>query len=132
MTEDKAENMQMLAESINPKPARALYLWLAVICIVLAMLWFETRHKPSNINNLLLNGEAEAVGATVSIDGKNVGVMEPTNSTGVDGSAFWWHLRDGKHAIEVKKPGFDPFSKDINLKHQGYVGVVLKASQTGK
>lgn len=132
MTEDKADSMEKLAQSIKVKSSRAVYLWAALICAVLILLWFETGHKPANNNNLLLSGEAQTVGATVFIDGENVGAMVDSNQSGVDGSAFYWHVNDGKHVIEVKKDGYDSFHKDIDLRSQGYVGVELKKSQIQK
>jgi hypothetical protein len=136
MTADKTENLEAQAQSIPVKTSRAWFVFLAITVAVLFMLWFESNSK-SSVNglvendNLLLNGDANTIGAYVVIDGKNVGVMTKSNEAGVDGCALRTHLADGKHVIEVAKQGFDSFRKEIDLQRQAYVGIELKNNPGG-
>lgn len=112
--------------TITPKSSRAMIIWLAVVITVLAVLWFETRDHSARNFNLFLSGEADTVGSEVFIDGKKLGQMVESGNSGLGGGAFWTHLNDGPHVIEVRKPEFATFSKQINMKREDYIAVSLK------
>ncbi|MBX9878867.1 MAG: hypothetical protein K2Y22_10460 [Candidatus Obscuribacterales bacterium] len=112
--------------AITPKSSRALKIWIALVVVVLAVLWLETRHNVGQNFNLFLSGEADTVGSEVFVDGKKVGAMVASEDSGLGGGAFWTHINDGPHLIEVRKAEFTTFSKQINMRREDYIGVNLK------
>ncbi len=128
MTTEKpsTESFEAEATTITPKSSRAMVIWMGIVIAVLAVLWFETRHNVGHNFNLFLSGEADTVGSDVFVDGKKLGAMQASGNSGLGGGAFWTHVNDGPHLIEVRKPEFAPFSKEINMKREDYIGVSLK------
>jgi len=113
------------AGKVVVKPAGATKLWLAVIVSVLVVLWWQTRSQTSASYNLFLNGDSSAIGADVSIDGTAAGKMSQSLSSGLGGAIFYAHLHDGHHVLEVKKPGYQTFRKEIDMQTKDYVGLEL-------
>lgn len=112
--------------AITPKSSRAVKIWIALVVVVLAVLWFETRQNVGQSFNLFLSGEADTVGSEVFVDGKKVGAMVASGDSGLGGGAFWTRINDGPHLIEVRKAEFITFSKQINMRREDYIGVNLK------
>lgn len=110
----------------QPRPARASQLWLLVILAVLAVLFIETRSTSRHNSNLFLNGDSDSVGATVLIDGMSLGKIKSANNSGLSGGAFWCHLHNGPHLLEVRKNGFKSYSTLIDFKGQEYIGINLE------
>lgn len=128
MTKTSIESLDQEANAIaiTPKSSRAVKIWIALVIVVLTVLWFETRHNVGHNFNLFLSGEADTVGSEVFVDGKRLGVMAASGNSGLGGGSFWAHVNDGPHLIEVRKPEFATFSKQINMKREDYIGVSLK------
>jgi len=135
MTTEKSPTESIVAQAnkieITPKSSRAIVIWLGVVIVVLSVLWFETRHNVGHSFNLFLSGEADTVGSEVFVDGKKFGVMVASGNSGLGGGAFWTHVNDGPHVIEVRKQDFGTFSKQINMKREDYIGVSLKPAKHG-
>lgn len=108
------------------KTSRATQLWLGVLGAVLAVLYLETNGPSHRGFNLFISTDSTSRGAQVVVDGQQVGTIDQPHSSGIGGGAFWGHLTRGKHTIELKKPGFTPFSKDIDMHGEEYLGVDLK------
>lgn len=115
-----------MSKSYAPRPARASQLWLTVALAVLGVLFAETRTSSRHNSNLFLNGDSESVGATVYIDGSNLGIIRSANNSGLSGGAFWCHLHNGPHFLEVRKDGFKTYSTMLDFKGQEYLGVNLE------
>lgn len=134
MTTEKTSTEAFESEAskiaVTPKSSRAMIIWMALVAVVLAVLWFETRHNVGHNFNLFLSGEADVVGSEVFVDGKKLGVMVASGNSGLGGGAFWTRIDDGPHVIEVRKPEFATFSKSINMKREDYIGVSLKPKKT--
>jgi hypothetical protein len=113
--------------SFVPKPSKATHLWLGILAAVLVVLFVETKGPESpNGSNLFISTAAAVKGATVLIDGAKLGVVGGPGDKGVGGGAFWGHLTRGKHTVELRKPGFQVFSKEIDMHGEEYLGVDLK------
>ncbi len=113
------------AGQLLPKRSGATKLWLTVVVSVLVVLWWQTRSQLSAAYNLFLNGDSSAVGAEVSIDGMAKGKMSQPLNSGLGGAVFYAQLKNGHHVLEVKKPGYKTFRKEIDMKTKDYVGVDL-------
>ena len=107
------------------EPTRARLLWISIVVVVLGLLWLETRHEGTGSHNLFLNADSNAVGAEVLIDGGSRGLMTSSGSGGLGGAVFYGHIGDGRHAIEVRKQGYRPFLKEIEMRREDYVKVEL-------
>src|SRR4029453_12918417 len=113
------------AGKLEIKRPGATRLWLAVIVSVLLVLGWETHSQTSASYNLFLNGDSSAVGADVSIDGTSAGKMSQSESSGLGGAIFYAQLNNGHHVLEVKKPGYRTFRKEIDMTTKDYVSVEL-------
>ena len=109
-----------------PKRSQAPKLWLIVAALVLAVIFAETRTSGQCNSNLFLNGDSESVGGIVYVDGTSLGKITSANNSGLSGGAFWCHLSNGYHLLEIKKPGYKTFSKSLDFKRQDYLGVSLE------
>lgn len=121
-----AEPASQQSGRIVVKQSNASRVWLAVVTSVLLLLWWQTRNPTSSRFNFFLNGDSVAVGAAVLIDGKVVGRMTAPATSGLGGAAFYTDLTDGRHVVEVRKPGYKPFKKEIDMATKGYVSVELQ------
>jgi hypothetical protein len=115
--------------SFTAKPSKAVHLWLGILGAVLVVLFFETRASHSGGNNFFINTDLSAVGASVIVDGKQAGTIGSANGSGIGGGAFWMHLSRGQHKIEVIKPGYKPYSTEIDMHGEEYLGVDLKSAR---
>ncbi len=109
-----------------PKRSQAPRVWLFIAAAVLALLFAETRSTGQRNSNLFLNGDSESVGGVVFVDGAYLGMIKTANNSGLSGGAFWCHLNNGPHLLEVRKPGYKTFFKQLDFKRQDYVGVTLE------
>jgi hypothetical protein len=121
-----AEPAAQQTGKIVVKQSNATKLWLAVVTSVLLLLWWQTRNPTSSRFNFFLNGDSVAVGAAVLIDGKMAGRMTAPANSGLGGAAFYTDLTDGRHVVEVRKPGYKSFRKEIDMQTKGYVSVELQ------
>jgi len=109
-----------------PKRSQAPRVWLLISVAVLALLFCQTRSSGQRNSNLFLSGDSDSVGALVFIDGSQLGKIKTANNSGLSGGAFWCHLDNGYHLLEIKKPGYKTFAKQLDFKRQDYVGVILE------
>lgn len=113
------------------KRSNATKLWLGIVMSVLVVLWWQTHNQPSTGYNVFLNGDSQAVGAEVAIDGTTSGTMSRSQNSGLGGAIFYARLPNGHHLVEVKKPGYKTFRKEIDLRTKDYVSVEL-VSENGR
>ncbi|HEY9869334.1 MAG TPA: PEGA domain-containing protein [Candidatus Obscuribacterales bacterium] len=113
------------------KQSNATRVWLAVVMSVLLLIWWQTRNPTSSRFNFFLNGDSVAVGAAVLIDGTVAGRMTAPPNSGLGGAAFYTDLADGRHVVEVRKPGYKSFRKEIDMQTKGYVSVELQPEGKG-
>lgn len=116
------EDGQILAH----RRSNAVIGWLAIVLFVLLLLWVETRNTPYSNYNLFLNGDSIVSGAKVLLDGKMVGEMNASGGEGFGGSIFYGYIENGRHKVEVKKDGFEPFVADLDMSGEAYLGIKLK------
>lgn len=107
------------------RTSRAHIIWLGVVFLVLSMLWLETRNVSVTHHNFMLGGNSEAVGAEVWIDGQKVGLMTGATQQQLAGALFYTYLGNGRHEIELRKPGFKTFLSKIDMQTEGYLNVDL-------
>ncbi len=117
-----------LQAPVNHRRSRALRVWLAVVVSVLFLLWLETDKGPHRTYNLYLSGDSGLVGSRVVIDGQPAGVMSHAGGTGLGGALFYGKLKNGPHEIEVRRPGFQPFVRKIDMHGEYYTSVDLRPS----
>ncbi len=115
--------------SVQPKQSKAAQLWIAVLFGVLLVLFLETQGKHSKTLNFVVNTDADDVGAQVVVDNHPLGVVEASSADGPGGGVFLGYLTQGKHRVEVRKDGFEPYSKDIEMHQEQYLGVDLKGAK---
>lgn len=111
---------------LTPKSSPAARWWLGILAVVLILLFLETKGTRDAGSNFLITTNQEAQGAEVIVDGQKLGVVGTSKSSGLGGGAFWAHLTRGKHTVELRKPEFEPFSKELEMHGEAYMGVDLK------
>lgn len=114
------------------KTSRARQLWLAVLLFVLALMYLETRNPTLPEYNFLLQGNAEAEGAKVLIDGEPRGVLTASDNNDIAGTHFRGKLRAGTHVIDVQKEGFKPVRQTIAMHLEAFMGVELQPEEAKK
>lgn len=112
--------------SFQPKVSRAAQIWIAVIVGVLIVLFLEMQGNQTRTLNFVVNTDADDVGAEVLIDNQKVGTISSSSVDGPGGGVFLGYLQQGKHQVEVRKEGFKPFSKEIDMHQEQYLGVDLE------
>ncbi|MBS1952878.1 MAG: PEGA domain-containing protein [Cyanobacteria bacterium SZAS-4] len=112
--------------SFQPKASRAAQIWIAVIVGVLIVLFLEMQGNQTKTLNFVVNTDADDVGAEVLVDNQKVGIISSSTVDGPGGGVFLGYLRQGKHQVEVRKEGFKPFSKEIDMHQEQYLGVDLE------
>ncbi len=110
----------------TPKSSSATKWWLGILLLVLVALFLETRTRHNAGSNFLVNTNNEAMGAEVIVDGQRLGTVGTAQNSGIGGGAFWGHLTRGRHVVELRKPGYLPFSKDVDMRGEAFLGVDLK------
>jgi hypothetical protein len=108
--------------------------WLGLFFFVLSVLLFETSGPQKSVDNIVVNGDDEAVGAEVFVDNKLIGTLvgadDQKNKTGLNGSVLLARLKPGSHLLEVKKDNYKTFSRDIDVQPEVYIGVdLVKANE---
>lgn len=111
--------------SFTPKPSYAVQMWFGILVVVLTALFLETRHPSDSGSNFLINSNPDGVGAEVIVDGQKLGTVGDAKKSGLGGGAFWAHLTRGKHIVELRKPGYVPYSKELEMHGEAYLGVDL-------
>lgn len=111
---------------IRPKPSAAIRVWLAVVAMVLGTLWWQTQTPTASLN-FLIEGNNDSEGAEVRLDGSSAGTLARADQSSVKMVALRCNVSDGKHTIEVLKPGFSPFKETVNVHGAEYVNVRLTA-----
>jgi hypothetical protein len=108
--------------------------WLGILFFVLAVLFFETSGFEKPVDNVIVNGDDETLGAQVFVDKKLIGILggadDQKNKTGLNGSVLLARLKPGSHLLEVKKEYYKTFSKPIDVRLEEYIGVdLVKANE---
>jgi hypothetical protein len=124
MTESDSEQPAPVARIIEPKPSRAIPIWCAVIMAVLLSLMFQMRPGERSYN-FFIEGNADADGASVLIDGQPVGTMSASEDGGVRLIGLRCSVADGNHTVEVIKPGYAPVKTQVEMRGEDYIGVQL-------
>lgn len=111
------------------KASRAFRIWIAIVICVLVALWIETSATTHQTYNLFLSGDSQLLGASVIVDGKPSGAMSGSGSSGLGGSIYYGRVSNGRHKIEIRKQGFDPFVKEIDMRGEDYINVDLNPTK---
>ncbi len=101
-------------------------MWITVVCVVLAVLFVETQGNRTQLLNFMINTGDDDIDAEVVIDNQKVGTISSSSSQGPGGGVFIGYLQPGKHLVQIRKQGFKPFSKQIDMHHELYLGVDLE------
>ncbi len=117
------------AAPMTRKASRAFRIWIAVVICVLAALWVETSKTTHQTYNLFLSGDSQVLGAAVIVDGKLCGAMSGSGSSGLGGSIYYGRVSNGRHKIEVRKQGFTPLVKEIDMHGEDYISVDLNPTK---
>ena len=133
MNEDPKEVSQT-ADGNTFRQSAAYRSWLGILFFVLAVLFFETRGSQKPVDNVIVNGDDETLGAQVFVDKKLIGTLQGAddqkNKTGLHGSVLLARLKPGSHLLEVKKDNYKTFSKPIDVQLEEYIGVdLVKANE---
>jgi hypothetical protein len=112
--------------SVEPKESKAALLWIAVLVGVLFVLFLETQGKHTQTLNFVVNTDPDDVGAEVLVDNQRLGAVENSTVDGPGGGVFIGYLPRGKHRVEVRKDGFKPYGRDIDMQQEQYLGVDLQ------
>ena len=117
MESDTASNQALF----QPRPSRANSLWVIVLLVVLGVLFCEMSGSVRHNFNCCVSASADLIGADVLIDHEKVGTIKKEESGGLGGGAFRILLSPGHHLIEVKKPDYKDFSRDVEMKKELYL-----------
>lgn len=109
---------------LGPKKSWAIPLWFGITTAVLATLWFQMQ-VVSPSYNFLIEGNRNADGATVLLDGRSIGSMHETSETGVSMIVLRAQIAGGEHLVEVQKPGFTPSKMNFKMTREEYLDVRL-------
>jgi hypothetical protein len=112
---------------INQSPANRV--WLGVFVIVTIVLFAQTRGPKEASYNLILEGNPESIGASVYLDGQNVGSLKNSTASGLEGAIYWGKAANGEHLLEVKKPNYKTFSKQFDMHCEEYLSVDLERTK---
>jgi hypothetical protein len=112
--------------SFQPKPSRAIQIWISIVAVVLTALFLETRGNQTRAINFIVNTDIDDVGADVLIDNRKVGIVSSSGVDGPGGGVYLGYVQPGQHSIEVRKEGFKPYSKQIDMRQEQYLGVDLE------
>ncbi|HEY9680997.1 MAG TPA: carboxypeptidase-like regulatory domain-containing protein [Drouetiella sp.] len=121
-----SESSSAEPKRVEPKVSKAAQLWVAVLLGVLFVLFLETRGNHTQTMNFVVNTDADDVGAEVLVDNKRLGAVENSTADGPGGGVFLGYLPRGNHHVEVRKSGFKPYGKDIDMQQEQYLGVDLE------
>ena len=116
--ESESASKQVL---FQPRPSRANSLWVIVLLVVLGVLYCEMSGSVRHNFNCCISASAELIGADVLIDHEKVGTIKKEETGGLGGGAFRILLSPGHHVIEVKKPDFKDFSREVDMKKELYL-----------
>jgi hypothetical protein len=116
--EAEAASKQVL---FQPKPSRANSLWVLVFLTVLGVLFCEMSGSTRHNFNCCISASSELIGADVFIDHQKVGSIAKEEAGGLGGGAFRILLPSGHHLVEVKKPDYKDFSRDVDMKKELYI-----------
>jgi hypothetical protein len=133
MSEEPKNSIQA-GDSHSFRQSAANRSWLGILFFVLAVLFFETWGAQKPVDNVIVNGDDEALGAQVFVDNKLIGTLagadDQKNKTGLNGSVLLTRLKPGSHLLEVKKDKYKTFSKPIDVRLEEYIGVdLVKANE---
>lgn len=122
---------QTVPGAVQPvrKASHALRVWIALVVCVLLALWIETSNPTHQTYNLFLSGDSQLLGASVIVDEKPSGAMSGSGSSGLGGAIYYGRVSNGRHKIEVRKQGFDPFVKEIDMQGEDYINVDLNPTK---
>lgn len=115
-----------ITAALAPRRSRPLLLWSVVATISLTIIFLQTRCNGKRNSNFFLNSDSASVGAYVFIDGTISGQVKRANNSGLSGGAFRCHLNNGRHLLEVRKPGYRTFQKALDFEGQDYLGLCLE------
>ena len=85
------------------KKSNATKLWLAVLVVVLAILFFETSITKQTGYNVVLITDSNFVDAAVYVDNKVKGKVEEASNLGGNSGTICLDLKSGEHTLELKK-----------------------------
>lgn len=106
---------------LQPKPSRAVIVWMLVIAVVLAILGYEMHGELKPAYNVAISMSGDVSDCEIFVDGQPSGKFNPSNKGDGDGHSAWLKLDNGKHHIEIKKAGQPLQSKDIEVKGKEYL-----------
>jgi hypothetical protein len=109
---------------VQPKESWAIRVWLVVVALVLVTLWVQTKSAPT-VYNFLIEADREAVGATIALDGNAIGTIDEISENGIRLYAYRGRIIDGNHSVQVSKPGFKAFQKNIDFSGVHYLKIRL-------
>lgn len=75
---------------------------------------------------MVLNTDGDDVGAAVLVDNRKVGTISSSCADGPGGGVYYGYLQSGQHLVQVRKEGFQPFGKRIDMHQEQYLGVDLQ------
>ncbi len=105
--------------ALQPKPSRAVILWMLLIAIVLAVLGYEMHGDNRPALNVVINMTGEASDCEAIVDGESRGKFASSDKNG--DQLIWLKLDNGKHHIDIQKAGKTFQSRDFEVKGKEYL-----------
>lgn len=106
---------------VQPKPSRAVILWILIIAIVLAILGYQMHGDKNPAYNVVVSINGDVTDYEIFIDGQTRGKFNATSKGEGDTHSAWLNVNDGKHRIEIKKSGAPFQSRDFEVKGKEYL-----------
>lgn len=110
----------------QPKQSRANKLWLLILIVVLVVLFFEMHGNSRSNYNCCISTDTDSIGAEVFIDHQKVGTIAKDESGGLGGGAYRCLLSSGHHLIEIKKPDYKTYSREVDMRKEQYIEADLE------
>jgi len=108
------------------KQSQATKIWLCMVGIVLAVLYLEMHGHAIETINYCVSTDIAGIGASVFVDHFHLGEIVKDDNSGLGGGAFRGRITNGKHLIEIKKPGYRDFCQEIDMEREQFMQVNLQ------
>ncbi|MDZ4837976.1 MAG: hypothetical protein SGJ27_29690 [Candidatus Melainabacteria bacterium] len=106
---------------LQPKPSRAVIVWMLLIAVVLAVLGYEMHGEKRTAYNVVISMNGDVKNYEIVVDGEPRGKFKVNDKNDDDLHTAWLKIDDGKHHVDIKKDGQPIQSRDFEVKGKAYL-----------
>ena len=117
------------SKSVKFHKSKASKLWILVLLLVLAILFFETSITKQVGYNVIIITDSNMVGKAVYVDNRIAGQVKENTELGTNTGTIHLELKDGTYKLELKDSDKTVLlTKDINIKGKALIDLKKNAS----